>query len=275
MTGLKTILLLSDNPGEDYLARVRSGVDRACRPAGVGLDAINVYDRDITTTQVLEKSDHAGVILTPPVSDDRQILSLLEARGVPFVRIAALLDMDRGSTVGMDEYEAASSIVGHMTARGHRRIGIVRGPSSQLVSMRRYNGYSNALGAKGLRVDSALVVQGDFTRQSGREQAPKLFAAKPTAIFACNDEMAAGVIDAADAVGIAIPGDISLVGYDDNAVATKVRPQLTTVRQPCEAMGEAAGKLLVEQIGRAGMPKQNVLVPFEIVERDSVADYTG
>lgn len=275
MNGERKILILSDNPGEDYIARVRTGTERACRPAGIGIEAVNVYGRDMTPAQVVGELDHAGVILTPPVSDDRQILSFLEAKGVPFVRIAALLDLDRGNIVAIDEYDAASSIVGHLTARGHRRIGIVRGPNSQLVSMRRYNGYANAIGAKGMRVEQSLVVQGDFTRQSGREQAPRLFAAKPTAIFACNDEMAAGVIDAAEAAGIAIPGDLSLVGYDDNAVATKVRPNLTTVRQPCEAMGEAAGKLLVARIGRPGMARENILVPFEIIERDSVADCTA
>ena len=272
MNAAKTVLLLSDNPGGDYVSRVRLGLERTCKLAGLGVEAINVYGSGTKSVDVLRASDHAGIVLTPPLSDDRPLLSNAEARGVPIVRIAALLDPDRDNIVGMDEFAAASALVGVLTERGHRRIAILCGPQAHLVSLRRYNGYANALAAKGLRVDQALVGRGDFTRESGKREAPALFAAKPTAIFASNDEMAAGVIDAAKAVGIAIPGDISLVGYDDNAVATQVRPQLTTVRQPCEAMGEAAGRLLADQVGRRGVQSRQVSVPFDIVERQSVGD---
>jgi LacI family transcriptional regulator len=139
--------------------------------------------------------------------------------------------------------------------------------------MRRYNGYANALGARRLRVDPALIAQGDFSRESGREQAGKLFAARPTAIFASNDEMAAGIIDAANAARIAIPQEISLVGYDDNAVAKTTRPRLTTVRQPLEMMGERAARLLVERVRHAGAGAAHEVVPYEIVERESVIEH--
>lgn len=170
----------------------------------------------------------------------------------------------------MDEYDAARAITDLLLQKGHRRIGFVRGPNVHLVSMRRYNGYANALGGKGLRIDPTLVVQGDFSRESGREQAPKLFAAKPTAIFARNDELAVGVIEAANAAGISVPGDISVAGFDDNTIARTVRPRLTSVRQPLEEMGEAACKMLVERIVRASQGNQHKQVPFEIVERESV-----
>ena len=272
MSGLRSVLLLSDNSGEDYVSRIRSGASRVCGAAGFTLVSTNVYGEDRTVADVVGDTEHAGIILTPPVSDDRHILSLIEARKLPYVRVAPLLDPERGDIVSMDEFEAASAVTAVLTARGHRRIGIMRGPSVHLVSMRRYNGYANALGEKGMRVDRSLVTQGDFTRESGREQAAKLFAAKPTAIFASNDEMAAGIIDAAEAAGIAVPGDISVVGYDDNAVASRVRPRLTTVRQPLEQMGEAAGRLLVARLQSPGKAKEHTVVPFEIIERESVAD---
>ena len=272
MIAAKSILMLSDNPGDDYVARIRAGASRAAGNSGFTLTSVNVYRTAQAISDLVQAGDYAGLILTPPVSDDRHVLSLIEQRKVPFVRIAPLLDLERGDIVTMDEFQAASEIVGLMTARGHRRIGIMRGPNSQLVSMRRFNGYANAVGAKGLRVDQALVAQGDFTRQSGREQAAKLFAAKPTAIFASNDEMAAGIIDAAREAGIAIPGDISLVGFDDNAVATTVRPNLTTVRQPLEAMGEEAARLVADGVRRPNKPKECKTIPFEIIERQSVAD---
>jgi DNA-binding LacI/PurR family transcriptional regulator len=115
-------------------------------------------------------------------------------------------------------------------------------------------------------------VQGDFSRQSGREQAPKLFAAKPTAIFASNDEMAVGVIEAANAAGISIPGDISLAGFDDNAIARTVRPRLSSVRQPLEEMGEVACQILVDRLRNPTRANQHTQVPFEIMARESVID---
>ncbi|HEU4650732.1 MAG TPA: substrate-binding domain-containing protein [Croceibacterium sp.] len=266
------ILVLFDNNGSEYVTRIHDGANRIGRSSGFTVQAENLFTTRRQITEVIEDS-FAGIVLTAPLSDDRHVLRLLESRGIPCVRIAPMLDPDRGCTVVMDEYDAARAITDHLLQKGHRRIGFMRGPRAHLVSMRRFNGYANALGGKGLRTDPALIVQGDFSRQSGREQAPALFAAKPTAIFASNDEMAVGIIDAAVAAGIDIPRDISLVGFDDNAVAKTVRPRLTSVRQPLEEMGEAACRLLLDGIRFSSRPNQHKQIPFEIVERDSVLEY--
>ena len=272
MSASTTILVLSDNSGEDYVSRIVTGVRRSAQAAGCAVRSINIFGSSKKVEDVLEVEDFGGIILTPPLSDERYLLSILEAKGIPMVRIAPLLDIERGSTVGMDEFQAASDAVALLTARGHRRIGIVRGPKSHLVSMRRYNGYINAIGAKGVRVNQALVAQGDFTRESGKQAGPTLFAEKPTAIFASNDEMAAGIVDAARAAGIAVPGELSVVGFDDNAIATRVSPHLTTIRQPCEAMGDAAGRILADQLKARRKGREHVTVPYEVIERQSVAD---
>jgi LacI family transcriptional regulator len=269
------ILLLFNNSGREYVARIESGARRVCDSAGFRSQMDNAFESGAATADLLADDTLAGVILTPPYSDDRHALGLIEARNLPFVRIAPLLDMDRGCTVIMDEYDAARAITEHLLDKGHRRIAIMRGPDFQLVSMRRYNGYANALGARRLRVDPALVAQGDFSRESGREQAARLFAARPTAIFASNDEMAAGIIDAASAARISIPQQISLVGYDDNAVAKTTRPRLTTVRQPLEMMGEMAAKLLIERVRSPLQKAAHEIVPYEIVERESVVEYVA
>ena len=266
------ILLLFDNNGNEYVSRIQEGANRFGRSSGFPVQAENLFHSHKPITGLLESDNLAGVVLTPPLSDDRHVLALIEERGLACVRIAPMLDTDRGCTVVMDEYDAARAITELLLRKGHRRIGFVRGPRQHLVSMRRFNGYANAMGGTGQRIDPTLIVQGDFSRQSGREQAAALFAVKPTAIFASNDEMAVGIIDAASAAGIAIPGDISLVGFDDNAIARTVRPRLTSVRQPLEEMGEAACQLLIDssrQFSRAGQHRQ---VPFQIMERDSVAE---
>ena len=266
------ILLLFDNNGAEYVSRIQKGALRLAQSSGFPVMAENLFGSDKSAADLLKSDALAGVVLTPPLSDDRQMLGLIAERGLPCVRIAPLLDPGRESTVVMDEYDAARAITELLLQKGHRRIGFVRGPRVHLVSLRRYNGYANALGGKGLRIDPTLTVQGDFSRQSGRELAPTLFAAKPTAIFASNDEMAAGVIDAAHAAGMNVPRDISVVGFDDNAVARSVRPNLTSVRQPLEEMGEMACKLLVDRIRHSARGNQHEQVPFQIVERDSVVE---
>jgi LacI family transcriptional regulator len=275
MNSRTRILLLFDNNGSEYVSRIQDAVCRTGRSLGFPVESENLFTSRKPITEFLESDKYAGIIVTPPLSDDRRVLSLIESRGVPCVRIAPMLDPDRGCTVVMDEYDAARAITDLLLRKGHRRIGFVRGPSVHLVSMRRYNGYANALGGKGLRIDPTLIVQGDFSRQSGREQAAALFAARPTAIFSSNDEMAVGIIDAARDAGVAIPGDISLAGFDDNAIARTVRPRLTSVRQPLEEMGEVACKLLIDRIRRPSPINEHKQVPFQIVERESVLEFAA
>lgn len=266
------VLLLFDNNGNEYVTRIQEGARRAARSGGIAMEMENLFVSRKPANEVIENGNFAGIILTPPLSDDRHLLSLIEQRRLPCVRIAPLLDPERGSTVAMDEYDAARAITDLLLQNGHRRVGFMRGPRQHLVSMRRFNGYANALGGKGLRIDPALVAQGDFSRESGREQAASLFAAKPTAIFASNDEMAVGIIEAANAAGISVPGDISVAGFDDNAIARTVRPRLTSVRQPLEDMGETAIQMLVDRIRNSAPASQHRQVPFEIVERDSIVE---
>jgi LacI family transcriptional regulator len=266
------ILLLFDNNGNEYVSRLKEGASRFGRSSGFPVDAENLFVSRKPIIEAIEAASPAGVVLTPPLSDDRHVLGMLEERGLPYVRIAPLLDPDRGCTVIMDEYDAARAITDLLLQKGHRRIGFVRGPNQHLVSIRRFNGYTNALGGKGVRVDPTLIVQGDFSRESGRKLAPALFAAKPTAIFASNDEMAVGVIDAAHAAGIAVPAAVSVAGFDDNAIARTVRPRLTSLRQPLEEMGETACQLLADCLRQPGRPNQHKQVPFEIVQRESVVE---
>jgi LacI family transcriptional regulator len=269
------ILLLFDNNVSEYQSRISDGVARTARSLGFPLQTENLFTARQPITTFLDSDTFAGIILTAPLSDDRHVLGLIDDRGLPCVRIAPMLEPDRGCTVIMDEYDAARAITDLLLRKGHRRIGFVRGPKVHLVSMRRYNGYANALGGKGLRIDPTLIVQGDFSRQSGRDAAASLFAARPTAIFASNDEMAVGILDAAAAAGISVPGDISLAGFDDNVIARTVRPRLTSVRQPLEEMGEAAARLLIDRIRRPSPGSRHEQVPFQIVERESVVEYAA
>lgn len=269
------LLLLADNPGREYVARIQTGASRHASRTSFTLAMENVFDSGRRLEDILADETLAGLILTPPFSDDRHALLAIEGRRLPYVRIAPLLDPDRGSSVVMDEFDAAQSVVRVLLDKGHRRIAHMRGPSSHLVSMRRYNGYAAALGTKSLAVDKSLVVQGDFTRETARDLAPKLFAARPTAIFAANDAMALGILDAAQKAGLSVPGNLSLVGYDDNPGAKTCRPGLTTVRQPLGRMGESACRLLVDRIKNPALRNETVTEPYAVIERGSVGELSA
>jgi len=241
------VLILFDNVSNDYVSRIADSAADVIRAAGHELIASNSAEALEKLGDLIDLHSPIGVILTPPVSDNRMVVKQIEERRIPLVRIASMLDLERGSSVNMDELSASMAITRELLKAGHRRIGFIRGPKEYLVSIRRYNGYAGALGGAGVPLDPNLVVLGDFSRQSGREAAAQLFRQKPTSIFASNDDMALGVIEAAQSQGISIPDDLSLVGFDDNREARMAQPALTTVRQPLDRMGKQAAEMVLEQ----------------------------
>ncbi|HLZ62187.1 MAG TPA: LacI family DNA-binding transcriptional regulator [Ktedonosporobacter sp.] len=155
--------------------------------------------------------------------------------------------------VGADNQGGAYAAVRHLLQLGHRRIAHIQGPTRYLCVRERYQGYAQALREAGLVPDPELVLEGDFHEVGGQQAARKLFALppdrRPTAIFAGNDLMAYGVLNAADEYGLHIPRDIALVGFDDISSTTRIRPALTTVRQPFAEMGQQGIKLLLSSLG--------------------------
>ncbi|QFT77316.1 substrate-binding domain-containing protein [Erythrobacter sp. THAF29] len=269
------LLLLFDNVGAEYVSRISDGAKAASAASGFKTRSTNLYGRDEDVSDYLTDDAIAGVIVTPPISDDRPVLGKIEALGLPVVRIAPMLDLERGNIVTMDEYDAARAIAEHLLKHGHRRIGFIKGPRRHLVSIRRFNGFANALGGHGLKVDHDLIVEGDFSRASGREVADALLRAKPSAVFASNDEMAIGFMEAARERGVDIPGDISLVGFDGNSAASRCNPALTTIRQPLREMGETAVRILAESLSRPGSRRASVEVPYDMLEGASVREFAA
>lgn len=270
MASAARILMLFDNTNRDYVSRLANGANRQAGVSGVKVQTENVHGTDRKAESLLDEEGIGGVILTAPLSDDRHVMLQLEKRGLPFARIASMLDPGRGITVAMDEYEAARSVTMKLLEAGHRRVGIIRGPRSHLSSMRRYNGFTAALGSKGVKLDPSLIVEGDYTRESGLDVGARLLAAGPTAIFASNDAMAAGLADAARRAGKSAPQHLSIVGFDDDPIAATMNPPLTSVRQPLEEMGAKACEMLAACMAGKGPAKGHAEVPFSIVERASV-----
>lgn len=204
-------------------------------------------DRRDILNRLLATQLTAGLLAVYPGSLSAQLTELYQ-QGVPVV----VIDDQREQAVPWvraDDATGAYNAVSHLIQLGHRRIGHIQGPHEYLVSHDRHQGYLRALRDAGISPDSDLTLEGDFLPQSGYTSAQRLFDLpedkRPTAIFASADQMAYGVLRAAEERGISIPKDIALVGFDDDAPSAHVLPPLTTVRQPSYEMGQEGVKLLL------------------------------
>jgi LacI family transcriptional regulator len=204
-------------------------------------------DRRAIINHLLATQLTAGLLAVFPGQLADQ-LSELYQQGVPVVTID---DQREHVTpwVRADNVTGAYEAVRHLIRLGHRRIAHILGPSEYLVSHDRHRGYLRALHEAGIAPYPELILEGDFLPPSGYSCAQRLFdlppKQRPTAIFASADQMAYGVLRAAEERGLAVPQDIALVGFDDDAPSAHVRPPLTTVHQPSFEMGQEGIRLLL------------------------------
>ncbi|OYU35263.1 LacI family DNA-binding transcriptional regulator [Novosphingobium sp. PASSN1] len=270
-----TIGLILDNPSPNYTMKLQAGVYRACtaHQYHLRIDQIDSMRSEVELTALFEamlrNTRCDGFILTPPLSDNRLLLEFFDQRGVMYVRIAPDLEHDRGAGVAIDDAAAAALVAQHFWANGHRRFGIVNGPLDYGEARSRREGFLAGLAALGA-TEPVAEADGNFLFEGGIEAGRKLLAGpnRPTAIFAGNDDSAAGTMVACLEQGLAVPRDISICGFDDSWVAKSVWPYLTTIYQPIEEMGFAAAELLIE---REPDQRKLLMLDFHLVERDSVA----
>ncbi len=271
--------LIFDNPSNNYLGELLVGALNRCREAGhhLVIEDFSASSNEKDIDALIERLAGAGldgVIVTPPVSEDEAILSQLRAAGLRPVIIAPPEPPQQDASVAIDDVEAADQITQYLIDRGHQRIAFVIGPTAHSSGRRRYMGFTRAMERNGLEMADALVAQGAYTYRSGMVAGDKFFSldAPPTAVFASNDDMAAGVIAAAQRCGLHVPEDVSVVGFDDTAIASAMWPQLTTVRQPIAEMGYQAVNLLTKILGPDGdrNAEHNIVLDVSIVERDTV-----
>jgi LacI family transcriptional regulator len=198
----------------------------------------------------LVRSGANAILLAPPYSELISGSRFAQGLTVPMAAIAHGLPLPDMDTIGVDEVAAARAMTEHLIERGHRRIGFVTGPPTHAAGSSRLEGYREALAAHGIAFDPALIQYGDFTFESGLSAAATLLALadRPTAIFASNDDMAAAVNLSAHRLGLHIPQDVALAGFDDAPISVKIWPPMTTVRQEVEDMAAKATELLVARI---------------------------
>ncbi|WP_267243893.1 LacI family DNA-binding transcriptional regulator [Streptomyces sp. PR69] len=175
------------------------------------------------------------------------------------------------AAVDSDNFEGARGAVAHLAERGRRRIATITGRLDVYGAQCRLDGYRRALEAAGLPADPEMIVPADFTEEGGRRAMAALLDRRPglDAVFAASDVMAAGARQVLRDAGRRIPGDVALVGFDDSAVARHMDPALTSVRQPIEEMGRTMARLLLKQIETRSPERPQLVLPTELVVRDS------
>lgn len=213
-----------------------------------------------------------GVILTPPHSDNPLITALLTRQGIPFARIGSVAD-GAGFSIAMDEAGAAAAATRHLAELGHRRIAFIAGSDEYVLSAARLDGYRRAVAAAGLADDPALVAPGDFGFEAGRRASEALLAlaAPPTAIVASSDQMALAAVQVAKERGLDVPGDLSVVSFDDTPIVRFGTPPMTAITQPIAAMTSRAAELLIAATAGEPAPDARSVLPFALAVRGSTA----
>ncbi len=271
--------LIYDDPSPSYLSELQIGATGFCQKAGYHLMTEHVSVQAPGLRAQVESLISAvrldGVILSPPVSDSDEAMAALEAAHIRYVRIAPSNFPERASSVLIDDRTAAEEMTRALWQMGHRDIAFVKGPRTHPSSRLRLDGFLAALKELGGKVRKDWILPGTFNAQSGFAAGEVLFrqAERPTAVFASNDDMAVGLMNAAHRWHIEIPAELSVVGFDDSPIAATLWPALTTVRQPTRAMAEAAVQMLIEELRdpeQAKAPRRRLL-DFQIVRRESTA----
>jgi LacI family transcriptional regulator len=276
LAGARSFLIgaITANPSPHYMTALHRGASRACRARGYHLA---IEDIDPAHPDCLADLEHGlrsakfdGVLLCPPTTDIAPILDLLDRFSIPYVRIDPLADPDRAPSLYGDDAAGVEALAEHFWAQGYRRFGIVKGPATHRASRIRHDAFARRIAALGGPAVPIAAAQGDFSFDSGVAAGGALIDRLPggSAIFACNDEMAAGVIAAAGRRRLAVPEDVAVAGFDDSDIARMIWPPLTTIRQLIEDYARIAVDLLTRARGGEETPPP-ITLPVELVIRGS------
>lgn len=268
------LALVHDDPIAPALTEVQAGMLAALGGSPYAL-CVHYLDRRPRLQlrafgDFLEYHRPAGIVLMPPLSERDELAGLAWEYGCACARLgAAPLCVDPGWFWSADR-EAAADAVGHLVRLGHRRIGFIAGREDTRSARLRELGYLDAMAEHELDRGPSLIAAGDGSFESGYAAAGLLLevSPRPSAIIAANDEMAAGAIHAAFARGIAVPQSLSLIGFDDAPVASRIWPPLTTIRVPLMEMAHAATTMLIDP-DLAELASSSF--PLELIERATVA----
>lgn len=268
-----TFGVLLPNSANPFFAEVLLGVEAACFDHGYNIILGNANDdpeRELFYLDVLLSKQVDGIFLVS-TGAYHEALEMLTRHNAPVVMVDRSPGTRQFDTVFANNEGGGIIATQYLLDLGHRRIGCITGPSMLTPSADRVTGYRQALESAGLTVDEELIIAGDFQHESGYHAGQQLLGLPdpPTAIFACNDLMAVGVLYAAYEGGLRIPTDISVIGFDDVPLASYTVPRLTTIYQPSQEIGRVAVELLIQRLQDRDAATRHEQLPASLVERDS------
>jgi LacI family transcriptional regulator len=273
-----TIGVIVPDSSNPFFAEVAKGIEEGVLEQEYSLilcDSNNDLGRVLLHTKNLSAKQVDGIIYATSGEDFESIRSLL---GDTVAVVAFDLDTPgfAADAVLWDNFRAGQTATQHLVDLGHRRIACITGPSRQSLRRERELGYRQVLTNAGIPVDDSLVREGDFQPMSGYRHALSLLQHpedRPSAIFACNDLMAMGVLRAAHELGVIVPDDLSVIGFDGIYLTSFTTPTLSTIRLPRFDMGRQAAHLLLQRIRDTHKPAEKRIFEFELVARESTAPY--
>lgn len=268
-----TIGLTLPDLANPYFAELARAIEDEGRKHGFNVficSTDNDVHKEEEYYQLFMKKRVDGIIM---VSRDKQnvVVKKILNEKVPLVMIAREILSAPVTSVMVDDYYGGMQAGLHLLQQGHRRIAVIAENLTELGSKERLRGCSDALKEAQLELDPKLVIEGGYSLESGKKATKELLQQKrrPTAVFACNDILAIGAIQAARESGLHVPEDLSIVGYDNTILATIIDPPLTTVAQPMNEIGERSVTLLVQQIQSKEMVRQRVMLMPDLIVRQS------
>lgn len=262
-------------PSAGYIIRMQEGALRACRTANYELliHPCRYRNKDVATElrALIEQVRPDGVVLAAPLSNVPRVVRAIEETSTPLVRISPGMRNGKLSAVTTNDREISTEMTRYLASLGHSKIAFITGHPGHKAVGNRFLGYRDGLTQSGLEFSESQVVAGDNSIRSGEACAMELLQRKdrPTAIFAANDDMAAGVIRVADRLGIKVPDELSVAGCDDIALAQQVYPALTTIRQPLAQMTDAAVMKLIDSTCGENLMEATTIVPGALKIRES------
>ncbi|MDO9547980.1 MAG: substrate-binding domain-containing protein, partial [Candidatus Marinimicrobia bacterium] len=228
-----------------------------------------------TASRFLNGRTVDGLVMMAPSLTNEELFNIPINHNTPVVFISVPPEKAGMTTVVLDNFNSAIKMTQHLIKLGHRRIAFIHGSPHNYDSKRRYAGYLKALNDGGINKSLTLEVEGNFTEDSGYKACLSLLQKdpRPTAVFAANDGMAIGAIEAVKDSGLRVPEDIAIVGFDDISTSQYITPALTTVRVPLYKMGQLVGKTLIQKINSDSTEQltvaERIVIPLELIIRES------
>ncbi|NUU38598.1 LacI family DNA-binding transcriptional regulator [Pseudomonas sp. C2B4] len=268
------LVILVPTIANTFFARVISGAQQAAQAAQYRLLLCDTQGREDIEREFAELVyNHQADGVIQLRAFDPFTEPFANAEPAPIVNACEVIQDGRHPTISLDNRAAAKAMTEHLIELGHRRIGLIKGPKSSPLTRDRVAGYQDALSEAGIECDLRLICHGDFTLKAGHDGATAMLALpeRPTALFCENDEMAIGALKRIKQLGLRVPEDISLVGFDDIPFAAYCDPPLTTIAQPAEVFGQKAVEMLIALIEKKPLAQRHVVLPFELTLRGSTA----